>query len=93
VPEPEPPAACEWASLLGGLALVGLFAAGCVLAPVAAAVLVHPWAGVPVAVGSFWAWGRFGPQPFPGFLPGVLCLWGHAAILGSLVACVVLAVR
>ena len=75
------------------LAETAILAGGCVLAPIAVAILIHPWVGVPVAFGSFWVWGRFGPRPFPGFLPGVLCLWGFAAILGSLVACVSLAVR
>ncbi|MDY3560625.1 hypothetical protein R5W23_001870 [Gemmata sp. JC673] len=83
----------EFASLLAMLSLIALLAAVCVVAPAVVAVLVNPWAGLPVAVGSFWVWGRFGPPPMPGFLSVILCLWGHAAILGSLVACVLLAVR
>lgn len=81
------------AQLLGNLVLVALLAGVCVLAPIAAAILLSPWFGVALAVASFWVWSRLGPAPMPGFLPGILCLWGHAAILGALVNCVALAVR
>ena len=92
-PEPEPSTARESAEILVGLLLVALLAGVCVLTPIATAALLNPWVGVPVAVGSFWVWSRFGPPPMPGFLSGTLCLWGHGAIFGSLVACVVLGVR
>jgi hypothetical protein len=90
--EPEPSAARELASFFAGLAVVVLLAAACTLAPLAAMVF-SPWFGVAVAVGSLWVWGRFGPRPCPGLLPGTLCLWGYAAIFGSLLGCVALAVR
>jgi hypothetical protein len=81
------------AEFVGGLLLVALLASGCVLAPFAAAILTRRvWVGVPVALGSFWVWGRFGPRPMPGFLNGILCLCGYAALLGSLIGWVVLAV-
>ena len=92
-PEPEPSPARELASFVGRLALVGLLAAGCSLAPFAAAIFIRPWLGMVMAVGAFYVWGRFGPRPFPGLLPGLLCLGGHAAILGSFLWCAILAVR
>ena len=92
-PEPGASDAREIASLVVGLAVVVVLAAACVLGPVAVAMLVRPWAGVPVVLGSFWVWGRFGPRSMPGFLSGIVCIWGYAAILGSLVVCVTLAIR
>lgn len=91
--EPELSTACALAELSGKLVLVALLAGVCVLAPIAAAVLLSPWFGAALAVASFWVWSRLGPAPMPGFLPGIMCLWGHAAIFGALVNCVVLAVR
>ncbi|MEJ5276836.1 MAG: hypothetical protein WHU94_13085 [Thermogemmata sp.] len=91
--ETEPSAVREWASLLGRLALGGLLAVICVLAPVVAAVLFHPLAGVPTALVSFWVWSRFGAPPMPGFLNGLLALQGYAAIFGSLLACIALMLR
>jgi hypothetical protein len=84
---------CEWFLFVVKLGCVGLLATGCALAPLVAAVVVSPWIGVVVAFGSFWIWARVGPPPCPGFLSGILCTWGHGAILGSLVACAALAVR
>jgi hypothetical protein len=75
------------------LGLVILLAAACVLTPGAAAVLVSPWLGVALAIGSFWVWRRLGPRPFPGLLPGCLCLCGVQAILGSFLACLLLAIQ
>lgn len=72
---------------------VALLAAGCVMVPVAVAVLVSPWLGLLLSVGSFWVWARLGPRPFPGFLPGIICLWGFAAITGTFIGCAALAVR
>jgi hypothetical protein len=83
----------ELACFLGELGLVFLLGAACVLAPLVAALTVSPWLGMALAAGSFGVWGRFGPRPCPGLLPGCLCLWGFAAILGSFVACSVVAVR
>lgn len=83
----------EVIGLIGKSALVVVVACACTLVPVFAANVLSPWAGVPVAVGSFWVWSRLGPPPSPGFLNGVLCLWGYAAILGSMIACIARAVR
>jgi hypothetical protein len=80
-------------SFFAELGLVLLLAAACVLIPLAVAVLVSPSLGLALAVGSFWVWGRLGPRPFPGLLPGLLSLLGCAAILGSSIGCLVLAVR
>lgn len=79
--------------ILGSLVAVLSLMAACALAPLAAVVLSSPWLGVVGATASFWVWGRFGPRPMPGFLAGLLCLWGFSAILGAFVVCAVLAVR
>lgn len=92
-PEHSPSATVELVQFVGRLALVTAFALAIALAPAVPAILIHPWAGVPTAIGSFWVWGRFGPRPQPGFLPGILCLMGVAAILGSMVACVIFGFR
>jgi hypothetical protein len=70
-----------------------LLIAACTLSPGVASALVSPWLGVLLAAGAFWVWGRLGPRPCPGLLPGCLCLWGFAAILASFLACLALGVR
>lgn len=92
-PDPGRAALRESAAIVGALALTASLAAGCVLAPLSIAVHVSPWLGMVTAVGAAGIWARFGPRPFPGLLPGVMCLAGFAAILGALLACVGLAVR
>jgi hypothetical protein len=92
-PEPEPSVTREVASFLAGLGLVILLAGACVSAPLVVTVYDGPWAGVAVAAGSCCVWSWFGPRPMPGFLSGILCLWGYAAILGVLLGCAALAVR
>jgi hypothetical protein len=95
-PSPDPPAesaAREVAGCLVELAAVVLLALACALGPMVAAVLLSPWVGAAVAAGALGAWAWLGPRPYPGFLPGCLCLSGFAAILGSLLACLGLAVR
>jgi hypothetical protein len=94
-PDPAPPPAAfrELALFLAKLAAVLLLAAVCTQVPLVVSVLVSPWLGVLLAAGAFWVWGRLGPRPYPGLLPGCLCLWGFAAILGSFIACLILAVR
>lgn len=74
-------------AILGVLVLIGL----CVGVPVLAAKFVHPLIGVSLTIASFLVWARFGPQPVPGFLNGIVCLWGFAAILGTAIACLRLA--
>jgi hypothetical protein len=91
--EQETSSARYMAEFLGGLLLVVLLACVSVLAPLAMAIYVSPSVGVLVAVGSFWVWSRIGPPPMPGFLSGILCLGGHAAILGSMISCAALALR
>jgi hypothetical protein len=72
---------------------VVMLLAACLLAPAVVSVAVNPWAGMLVSLGGLWAWARFGPRPMPGFLPGLVCLWGFAAIVGAFIACGVIAVR
>ena len=92
--DPPPPTAARGvAGCLVELAAVILLALACALVPVVAAALLSPWVGVAVAAGALWVWARLGPRPYPGFLPGCLCMSGFSAILGSLVACLGLAVR
>jgi hypothetical protein len=91
--KPMPSEAFELLRLFGLLLLAALFASVCALAPFFATVWLHPWAGVLVGVGSIWVWSRFGVRPMPGLLSGVLCGCGYAAILGSLSACFLAAIR
>jgi hypothetical protein len=91
--EPGEPASGEVGPLLARLALVVLLAAACVALPLTAAALVSPWVGVTVAFPAFRVWRNLGPPPAPGFLSGILCLCGFAAILGALLACLVLGMR
>lgn len=91
--DPEPSDARELTEFLGKLTLSVILASACVAAPAATALWLRPWVGILVAIGAFWVWGRFGPPPMPGFLSGTLCLSGYAAILGSLILCIALAVR
>jgi hypothetical protein len=83
----------EVVGVLAELAAVLLLLGGCALLPWFVAGLVSPWLGMLVAAGTLWVWVRFGPRPFPGFLPGSLSVCGFVAILGSLIGCLVLAVR
>lgn len=89
----EPSACWEAARFLASLSTILVLMAACAVAPLVVAVVVSPWLGLLVAAGGFWVWGRFGPRPCPGLLPGLLCLWGVAAILGAMIACAVLVVR
>lgn len=70
-----------------------LLLAACVAVPVLASRLADEWLGVALAVAGFWVWGRLGPRPSPGFASGTLCLWGYAAILGTVIGCVTRALR
>jgi hypothetical protein len=77
------------------LALLAAFIAFpilCVVASVVATKRVGPWLGVIVAACGLVSWRRFGPPPSPGFVSGILCIWGHLATLGVLLVCLALAV-
>jgi hypothetical protein len=79
--------------LLMKLGAVSLLVAACAAAPVAAATLVSPWVGVLLAAGGFWLWTHLGPRPCPGYLSGLLCIWGSVIILGTFAACLILALE
>ncbi|MCK5806443.1 MAG: hypothetical protein KAI66_26665 [Lentisphaeria bacterium] len=91
--EAEPEFAADLLWLVRYLLLALLLCTLCVGVPVLAAGLVSPWIGHPVALAGAWAWLRFGPPAMPGFLPGMLCLWGLGVCIGSLVACVIVLVE
>jgi hypothetical protein len=74
------------------VAAVFLVVAVLAFIPAVVAALVNPWLGPVAAVGSLWVWSRIGPQPFPGFLPGTLSVFGYSALLGSLIGTVVFAI-
>ncbi|WP_088253816.1 hypothetical protein [Fimbriiglobus ruber] len=75
------------------LSLIFLFIVACALASVSASILVSPWLGVVVSIGSFWVWAKLGPPPMPGFLNGLLCIWGFAALSATFLFCVALVLR
>ncbi len=89
--EPDPSFAREMIEIVGQLALTAVVIVALALAPIPVMLLLNKWAGVPVAIGAFWVWSRVGPPPMPGLANGALCLGGYAAILGSLIACIALA--
>jgi hypothetical protein len=61
---------------------------GCVVIPALAVHFVHPLAGVFFAIMAFVTWARFGPRSMPGFVSGIVCIFGFAAIIGTLIACI-----
>jgi hypothetical protein len=90
---PEPPTQHELAREVALFVLAVLLAHACAIIPIVVSLLINPWLGPVVAVGAFWVWDRFGPPPMPGFLSGIVCLWGYGAVLGSLAVCLTLVVR
>ena len=91
-PPTPPPEARESLIDFALLAAFFVFPILCVAAAGTAAARVSPWIGVVIAAGGLWSWRRFGPQPSPGFVAGLVCIWGWMAILGVLLACLARAV-
>lgn len=60
-------------------ALIGLLAF-CICGPIWLGRHFGPGVGVAASVVALLAWAYFGPRPMPGFLPGIICLNGFAAI-------------
>lgn len=89
--ESDPSFAREMIEIVGQLTLTAVVVVALALAPILVTLLLNKWAGVPVAIGAFWVWSRIGPRPMPGLVNGALCVAGYEAILGSLIACIVLA--
>jgi hypothetical protein len=83
----------ERGSAVGRFLAVIFLLIACVHAPLVLALMLNAWVGLLAAVGCLWVWGRLGPRPSPGYASGTLCIWGFAGILGSLVACSILAFR
>ena len=77
---------------LGLLLCAGLFVV-LIAAPIATSRLIHPWAGVAVAVLVLPAWIYLGPRPMPGLLNGLLAVGGLFALLGQLVVAAIRALH
>jgi hypothetical protein len=89
VPEQPSSEIRETLLALVGLLLALVLLAACLAAPIVTARLVNPWLGLLVSLGSLIAWVWIGPRPMPGFVPGIICLSGCAAIVGTSVACLI----
>lgn len=72
-----------------GLLLCAVLIIVLVAAPIATSRLVHPWAGVALAVVALPAWVYLGPRPMPGFLNGLFALNGLFLLLAMLVVAVI----
>ncbi len=83
----------ELFSLLATLIAIWLLLGACIAAPIVATRMFNPWVGVLASLGSFCVWIWFGPRPMPGFGAGIICLGGLAAILGTMLVCLFLAIR
>ena len=73
---------------IGCVALLLLFAV-CVVVPSSALHLFGPGVGIVAAVAAFFAWVRLGSSPFPGFLPGQLCMVVTINSFAWVVICIV----
>lgn len=74
---------------LGQLSLVAGLLAICVLGPTWIGRNYGHGIGLVCSMAALLVWAYLGPKPMPGFLPGLLCLWGFAMIIGGVIGQIV----
>jgi hypothetical protein len=79
----------ENAKMLGILLLILLLLGALLVIPFVLGHYFGPLVGLLTALVAIPAWVYLGPHPMPGFVSGMICLFGFAALIGTLIARIV----